>query len=340
MDARTLDWNWRGQTIRLGADASGTGPKVLLLPALSSISSRREMRALQERLAPRYSTLAVDWPGFGEGARPQVDWTPDAYAAFLAFLLTSVIAHPHAVIAAGHAATYVLKHAAGATDTMGRLVLIAPTWRGPLPTMMGGQRPFFERLCRLVDRPGLGPLIYRLNVNPFMVRRMGAGHVYADGAFLDGERLRQKLSVVRAPGARFASVRFVTGRLDPLATARRFSIWRGARPFRSSCSTAPRRRRARARKWRRLPLCPAFAPRGCPRANLPCTRSFPTRPSTPSRRSSRRTPRRCLHRVPRRRACWHSQSSLPGLTRQSILFAKKFLRRGWTRGSSPRVTEG
>src|SRR6516225_11664344 len=27
------------------------------------------------------------------------------------------------------------------------------------------------------------------------------------------------------------------------------------------------------------------------------------------------------------------------LTRQSILLAKKFLRRGWTRGSSPRVTE-
>jgi len=183
MDTRTLDWNWRGKTVRLGADARGTGPKVLLLPALSSISSRREMQALQERLAPRYSTLAVDWPGFGEAARPQVDWTPDAYAAFLAFLLTSVVAHPYAVIAVGHAATYVLKHAAGAADAMGRLVLIAPTWRGPLPTMAGGQRPFFDRLCRLVDRPGLGPLIYRLNVNPFMVRRMGAGHVYADPAF-------------------------------------------------------------------------------------------------------------------------------------------------------------
>jgi pimeloyl-ACP methyl ester carboxylesterase len=218
MDTRTLDWNWRGQTIRLGADASGTGPKVLLLPALSSISSRREMHPLQERLAARYSTLAVDWPGFGEGARPQVDWTPEAYAAFLAFLLTSVIAHPHAVIAAGHAATYVLKHAASAPEPTTRLVLIAPTWRGPLPTMMGGQRPFFERLCRLVDRPGLGPLIYRLNVNRLVVRRMGAGHVYADPTFLNEERLRQKLNVVRAPGARFASVRFVTGRLDPLAS--------------------------------------------------------------------------------------------------------------------------
>jgi pimeloyl-ACP methyl ester carboxylesterase len=222
MDTRTLDWTWRGQTIRLGADASGTGPEVLLLPALSSISTRREMHALQERLAPCYSTLAVDWPGFGDGARPQVDWTPEAYAAFLAFLLTSVAAHPHAIIAAGHAATYVLAHAAGAPAATTRLVLIAPTWRGPLPTMMGGQRPFFARLCRLVDRPGLGPLVYRLNVNPFMVRRMGAGHVYADPAFLSEERLRQKLDVVRAPGARFASVRFVTGRLDPLASREAF----------------------------------------------------------------------------------------------------------------------
>jgi pimeloyl-ACP methyl ester carboxylesterase len=222
MDIRTLDWNWRGETIRLGADASGTGPKVLLLPALSSISSRREMHPLQQRLAPRYSTLSVDWPGFGEDARPQLDWTPEAYAAFLAFLLTSVITHPHAVIAAGHAATYVLKHAAGAPEPTTRLVLIAPTWRGPLPTMAGGQRPFFDRLCRLVDRPAVGPLIYRLNVNPFMVRRMGAGHVYADPAFLNDERLRHKLNVVRAPGARFASVRFVTGRLDPLASREAF----------------------------------------------------------------------------------------------------------------------
>ena len=114
MDTRTLEWNWRGETLRLGADASGSGPKVLLLPALSSISSRREMRPLQERLAPRYSTLAVDWPGFGDAARPQMDWTPDAYTAFVAFLLNSVAEQPHAIIAAGHAATYVLKHVADA----------------------------------------------------------------------------------------------------------------------------------------------------------------------------------------------------------------------------------
>src|ERR671930_789287 len=151
MDTRTLEWNWRGETLRLGADASGNGPKVLLLPALSSISTRREMRPLQERLAARYSTLAVDWPGFGEAARPQVNWTPDAYADFLAFVLSSVIPHPHAIIAAGHAATYVLKHAAGAAAQRTRLVLIAPTWRGPLPTMASGHPPFFHPPLPPVD---------------------------------------------------------------------------------------------------------------------------------------------------------------------------------------------
>ncbi|HEY7662451.1 MAG TPA: alpha/beta hydrolase [Xanthobacteraceae bacterium] len=222
MDSSILQWNWRGETIRLGAQASGSGPKLLLLPALSSISTRHEMRALQERLARDYSCLSVDWPGFGDGSRPPLDWRPEAYSAFLAHLLSVVVPQPHAVIAAGHAATYALAQAANAPQTIARLVLIAPTWRGPLPTMLGGQRRWFERLCRLVDLPGLGPLIYRLNVNRLVVRYMAAGHVYAEPAFLAGERMREKLAVTRAPGARFASVRFVTGRLDPLASREEF----------------------------------------------------------------------------------------------------------------------
>jgi pimeloyl-ACP methyl ester carboxylesterase len=205
MDTGTLEWNWRGEVLRLGTTAAGAGSQVLMLPALSSISTRHEMRPLQERLASEYSTLAVDWPGFGDRSRPRIDWTPEAYSAFLAFALAAMSQHPHAVIAAGHAATYALKHAAHVPQAPARLVLIAPTWRGPLPTMMGGQRPFFARLRRLADLPLLG-----------------AGHVYSDAAFLQGERLREKLAVIRAPGARFASVRFVTGGLDQLASREAF----------------------------------------------------------------------------------------------------------------------
>jgi hypothetical protein len=94
MTTSTLEWCWRGTNIRLDIASSGTGPALLLLPALSSISTHHEMGPLAEHLAPRYSTACVGWPGFGARARPQVDWTPDAYSAFLAFLLTSVVPHP------------------------------------------------------------------------------------------------------------------------------------------------------------------------------------------------------------------------------------------------------
>jgi pimeloyl-ACP methyl ester carboxylesterase len=232
MGTRTVNWTWGDKVVRLNASEGGNGRTILLLPALNSISTRHEMRPLQERLARAYSTFSIDWPGFGDEPRPQIDWTPEIYAAFLLFLLMSVVTQPHAIIAAGHAAGYVLKHAGSSPQVMPRLVLIAPTWRGPLPTMMGKHRRFFDRLCRLVDRSTIGPLIYRLNVNPLVVRRMGAGHVYSDPDYLTGERLHEKLAVVRAGGARFASVRFVTGRLDPLASREEFL--RCAR-----CVTAP-----------------------------------------------------------------------------------------------------
>jgi pimeloyl-ACP methyl ester carboxylesterase len=222
MHSAQLTWTWRGKTIDLGFDTSGHGPTVLLLPALSSISTRREMWPLQECLSSQYRTVSVDWPGFGDQARPAIDWEPAAYATFLAYILEAVVPSPHAVIAAGHAATYALAHACARPTSLGRLVLLAPTWRGPLPTMMNGRRPFFNRLCKFVDLPVLGPLLYKLNVNRVVVRFMGAGHVYADPAWLSGERLREKLAVTRARGSRFASIRFVTGGLDPIDTREQF----------------------------------------------------------------------------------------------------------------------
>ncbi|MEW6037592.1 MAG: hypothetical protein AB1648_05005 [Pseudomonadota bacterium] len=68
--AEHMAWHWSGKEVRIGVDRLGAGPTVLLLPAMSSISSRGEMRPLQERLAADFSTVAVDWPGFGDESRP------------------------------------------------------------------------------------------------------------------------------------------------------------------------------------------------------------------------------------------------------------------------------
>jgi pimeloyl-ACP methyl ester carboxylesterase len=222
MQSAQLAWTWCCKTIEFGVDTSGQGPTVLLLPALSSISTRREMWPLQKLLSPHYRTVSVDWPGFGDQARPAIDWTPAAYSAFLDYILGAVAPSPHAVVAAGHAATYALAHACARPGTSGRLVLVAPTWRGPLPTMMNGRRLFFDWLCKAVDLPVLGPLLYKVNVNRVVVRFMATGHVYADPAWLSGERLREKLAVTRTRGSRFASIRFVTGGLDLVDTREQF----------------------------------------------------------------------------------------------------------------------
>jgi pimeloyl-ACP methyl ester carboxylesterase len=222
IETRDLRWSWQGQDIVLGLDEAGSGPLVLLLPALSSISTRGEMRPLMERLALQFHAVAIDWPGFGTRPRPSVTWTPEALSFFLDHVFRDIARGLHGVVAAGHAATYVLHYAAHHPGTIGRAALIAPTWSGPLPTMTGGQRPFFRTIRRAVEMPGLGPLLYRLNVNSFVVRKMVAGHVYSDASWLTDERLTEKRRVIDAPGARFASAAFVTGALDRVASRTEF----------------------------------------------------------------------------------------------------------------------
>jgi pimeloyl-ACP methyl ester carboxylesterase len=217
-----LDWAWQGATVRLGVTRLGAGPTIVMLPALSSISTRGEMRPLQERLAPAFATVAIDWPGFGDAPRPAARWQPEAYRAFLADVLETAIAHPFATVAAGHAAGYCLAAARARPGTTGRLCLIAPTWRGPLPTVMGKRHAAFRHIARAGDLPAIGDLIYRLNVNPVMVRMMALGHVYRHPEALAPDKLAEKLAVTRAPGARHASIRFVAGELDPMTSRNEF----------------------------------------------------------------------------------------------------------------------
>ena len=125
-----VSWQWRGASVDLGLSIHGDGPTVVKLPALSSISTRLEMAPLQQRLASGFRTVAIDWPGFGDLPRPAVDWAPQAYADYLAFVLGTLMPKPRAVVAAGHAAGYALAHGCDHPDAFECLVLLAPTWRG------------------------------------------------------------------------------------------------------------------------------------------------------------------------------------------------------------------
>lgn len=198
----------------LEVDELGAGPPLLVLPALSSVSSRAEMRALAERLAARFRVVVPDWPGFGAAAAPPRAWQPADLQGFLRAFVMERFTGPVRVLAAGHAAAYALDLAASRHGTVARLALVAPTWRGPLPTMAGGYRGWQTSLRRLLRLPVLGPALYGLNVNPPTVRMMMKEHVLADPARLTPELLAAKLAVTRRRNARFATAAFVTGGLD------------------------------------------------------------------------------------------------------------------------------
>jgi pimeloyl-ACP methyl ester carboxylesterase len=88
--------------------------------------------------------------------------------------------------------------------------------------MMGTQRRWFARVRGAIDYPVIGPFLYWLNVNRFVVTMMAREHVYSDPHWLTGDRLAAKLAVTRGTGARYASVRFVTGGLDRVRSREAF----------------------------------------------------------------------------------------------------------------------
>jgi len=232
-EAKTFAWSWRGAPVGVGYQLSGPGSAepILMMPALSTVSTRDELRALAHHLGSR-RCIITDWPGFGDTARPRLDYDRALCRGFLEALvaqLRSELKSPgFPVIACGHAAGYAIDLEARQPGTFTHLVLIAPTWRGPLPTMMSGRKPIQDRIRRLIHAPVIGELLYRLNVSRLVVRMMYRRHVFADPAFLTDNLLADRMRVTRRPGARFASACFVTGALDPfddraafLAAARR-----------------------------------------------------------------------------------------------------------------------
>ncbi|MBK3424427.1 alpha/beta fold hydrolase, partial [Methylobacterium ajmalii] len=87
METQTLSFTLAGRALTLPVDRIGEGPPALLLPALSSISTREEMRPLATRLSTRHACLVPDWPGFGAQPRARVPLAPDTLHAFLDALL-------------------------------------------------------------------------------------------------------------------------------------------------------------------------------------------------------------------------------------------------------------
>ena len=208
-------WSHGGQTVAIVYEVLGAGTPVLLLPAFSTVSSRAEMAGIAQILAQHFQVIALDWPGFGDSDRPSIQYGPALYRQLLQDFVRDCVDQPVAVIAAGHAAGYAIQFAQAQPDACSKLVLVAPTWKGPLRAM-GAPAPVASGVRNLVRSPLLGQALYALNTRPAFLKWMYQRHVYGDADQLTPEFIAQKHHLTQQPGGRFAPAAFVTGALDPM----------------------------------------------------------------------------------------------------------------------------
>nr|WP_290225769.1 alpha/beta fold hydrolase [Trichocoleus desertorum] len=216
-------WSYQGQEFAIAYETLGQGVPVLLLPAFSTVSTRAEMAGIAQRLAAEFQVTAIDWLGFGASDRPPINYEPAVYYQLLQDFVRTVFQQPMAIVAAGHAAGYAMK-LAQQPGVLSRVALIAPTWRGPLPTM--GVQPKGAGVVReTVRSPLLGQALYKLNTTPSFLALMYRRHVYADPANVTPEFVDRRWQTTQQPGARFAPAAFVTGALDPVRDRADFLAW-------------------------------------------------------------------------------------------------------------------
>jgi pimeloyl-ACP methyl ester carboxylesterase len=223
-DSSTLQkfsWQWQNQTFGIVYEIQGQGNPVLLLPAFSTVSSRGEMADIAKILAENFQVYSLDWLGFGDSDRPILDYEPAIFQQLLIDFVSATFNQPVTIIAAGHTAGYALNLAKNHPNLLDKLVLVAPTWLGPL-CAMGVAPEMRDFLREMVRSPLLGEGLYFLNTTPAFLHFMSSRHVYVNAEKLTPELIAQKHKITQHPNARFAPAAFVTGKLDPVTNRQQF----------------------------------------------------------------------------------------------------------------------
>ncbi|ACB54203.1 hypothetical protein cce_4856 [Crocosphaera subtropica ATCC 51142] len=214
-------WNFLDKQYQIVYETIGEGSPVLLLPAFSTVSSRTEMKGIANILATQYQITVLDWLGFGESQCPPLDYNPVLFQQLLGDFVKSVFNNSIILIAAGHASGYALKLVQDNPDIISQLILIAPTWQGPL-RVMGLPDGVRNGVKNLVRSPLIGQGLYYLNTTPSFLHLMYKRHVYVDESKLTPEFIAQKHQITSKEGARYAPAAFVTGAIDPVADREAF----------------------------------------------------------------------------------------------------------------------
>jgi pimeloyl-ACP methyl ester carboxylesterase len=191
-----------GGHMTIYGDADGDGDPVLLVHSVNAAASAYEMRPLYSRLQDQRPVWALDLPGYGDSDRGDRAYTPHMMAEAVTQALTH-IGRPAHVVALSLGGEFAARAAAEHPEMIRSLALISPTGFG---RPRGDNSP----LSGLLEFPLWSQAIYdgitsRPSIRYFLSKSFAGpvDELMVDYAYRTSHR----------PGARFAPVAFLTGRL-------------------------------------------------------------------------------------------------------------------------------
>jgi len=135
----------------------GEGRPLVLIHGIGAGESSYEWRHNFEALSEQFHVYALDLPGFGKSARPDINYTADLFVLALMDFLRDVVKQPAYVMTSSLTGAYAVKLAALRPELIERLVLICPTG---LETHMRRTPLVSQAAYGLLSVPAIGAGIY------------------------------------------------------------------------------------------------------------------------------------------------------------------------------------
>lgn len=201
----------------IGAYVAGRGAPLVLVHSVNAAASVAEVRPLFEHFAKTRQVFALDLPGFGHSERGARDYTPrlmtDALHSLVAQLRARGVAGPIDGLAVSLGCEFLARAASERPADWGRLALVSPTGFNGLAPRRGapGSTRQVPAMLGILSVPLWSGALFNTLTRPGVVRyflEKTWGSKSIDEAAWD-----YAVRTAREPGARFAPLAFLSGRL-------------------------------------------------------------------------------------------------------------------------------
>lgn len=191
-------------------DDSGEGRPLVLVHSINAGSSSYEMRPLFEQYRGQRPVYALDLPGFGFSERSDRHYSPAMYAAAVRDLLEQIVEMPADVVALSLGSEFAARAALEAPGLFHSLALLSPTGLGKAKEANADGQAGNTTAYQLMAAPLWSQAFYDLLVTRPIL------HYFLQKSFhgpVDQGLENYAYLTTHQPGARFAPLYFVSGRL-------------------------------------------------------------------------------------------------------------------------------